>query len=36
MKTCVESCHGTVTARNRHPHGLEVIITLEGECPKLG
>jgi len=33
VKTCVESCHGTVTARNRHPHGLEVIITLEGECP---
>lgn len=28
VKTCVESCHGTVTARNRQPHGLEVIITL--------
>lgn len=33
VKTCVESCHGTVTARNRHPHGLEVTITLHAECP---
>ena len=33
VKTCVESCHGTVTARNRHPHGLEVIITLHADCP---
>ena len=33
VKTCVESCHGTVTARNRQPHGLEVIITLDAECP---
>lgn len=33
VKTCVESCHGAVTARNRHPHGLEVIITLHAECP---
>ena len=33
LKTCVESCRGTVTARNRQPHGLEVIITLHAECP---
>ncbi|HWB60582.1 MAG TPA: HAMP domain-containing sensor histidine kinase [Chthoniobacteraceae bacterium] len=33
VKTCVESCLGTVTARNRQPHGLEVIITLNEECP---
>jgi two-component system sensor histidine kinase CpxA len=28
VKTCVESCAGGVTARNRNPHGLEVTITL--------
>lgn len=33
VKTCVESCHGSVTARNRQPHGLEVIITLQAACP---
>ncbi len=27
-KTCIESCGGTVTARNRTPHGLEIIIHL--------
>lgn len=26
VKTCVESCEGTVVARNRPPHGLEVIV----------
>ena len=28
VKTCVEACQGTVTARNRAPHGLEVQIVL--------
>lgn len=28
VKTCVESCNGTVIARNRQPHGLEVILEL--------
>lgn len=28
VKTCVESCGGTVTARNRQPHGLEVQVRL--------
>ena len=28
VKTCVESCEGTVFARNRRPHGLEVVIRL--------
>jgi two-component system sensor histidine kinase CpxA len=28
VKTCVESCQGTVVARNRVPHGLEVAIRL--------
>ncbi|MEI8235129.1 MAG: HAMP domain-containing sensor histidine kinase [Verrucomicrobiota bacterium] len=28
VKTCVESCRGTVVARNRAPHGLEVEIRL--------
>lgn len=28
VKTCIEGCGGTVTARNREPHGLEVQITL--------
>lgn len=28
VKTSVESCGGTVTARNRSPHGLEVVIEL--------
>lgn len=29
VKTCIESCSGTVLARNRHPHGLEVVIQLQ-------
>ncbi len=29
VKTCVEACGGTVSARNRRPHGLEVTITLQ-------
>lgn len=29
VKSCVEACRGAVTCRNRSPHGLEVIITLE-------
>ncbi len=28
VKTCIESCGGTVTARNRQPSGLEVLIHL--------
>ena len=28
VKTCIESCGGQVTCRNREPHGLEVVITL--------
>ncbi|MDD5350597.1 MAG: HAMP domain-containing sensor histidine kinase [Chthoniobacteraceae bacterium] len=28
VKTCVESCRGSVAARNRVPHGLEVAIRL--------
>ncbi len=28
VKTCVESCRGTVVAQNRQPHGLEVVIRL--------
>ena len=28
VKTCVESCRGTVVAHNRQPHGLEVVIRL--------
>jgi two-component system sensor histidine kinase CpxA len=30
VRTCIESCGGTVSARNREPHGLEVEITLHG------
>jgi two-component system sensor histidine kinase CpxA len=29
VKTCVESCGGRVTCRNREPHGLSVVITLK-------
>lgn len=29
VKTCVEACQGKVFARNRQPHGLEVIIVLK-------
>jgi two-component system sensor histidine kinase CpxA len=29
VKTCIESCRGTVECRNRQPQGLEVIIRLE-------
>jgi len=28
VKTCVETCGGTVLCRNREPHGLEVIVRL--------
>ena len=28
VKACVEACQGTVSARNRKPSGLEVVITL--------
>jgi two-component system, OmpR family, sensor histidine kinase CpxA len=28
VKTCVETCRGTVVCRNRQPHGLEVVIRL--------
>ncbi|XHR30215.1 MAG: ATP-binding protein [Chthoniobacteraceae bacterium] len=33
VKTCVDSCKGTVLARNRSPHGLEVEIRLPAEDP---
>ncbi len=29
VKTCIETCRGTVTARNRIPHGFVVTITLQ-------
>ncbi len=29
VKSCVENCQGTVNARNRQPHGFEVMITLK-------
>ena len=28
VKTCIESCGGSVQARNRQPHGLEVLLSL--------
>jgi two-component system, OmpR family, sensor histidine kinase CpxA len=28
VKTCVETCHGSVACRNRKPSGLEVIMRL--------
>ncbi|NOT64100.1 MAG: HAMP domain-containing histidine kinase [Acidobacteria bacterium] len=28
VKTCIETCQGRVFARNRQPHGLEIVITL--------
>ncbi len=31
VKTCVEACHGSVTCRNRQPHGLEVVIRLKSQ-----
>ena len=30
VKTCIESCRGTVTCRNRQPSGFEVLIRLPG------
>ena len=33
VRTCVESCRGTVSARNRQPAGLEVIIRLPVAAP---
>lgn len=33
VKTCVESCGGTVLCRNRQPHGFEVVITLNHAEP---
>lgn len=33
VKTCIESCGGTVHARNRQPHGLEVLLELNGQAP---
>jgi two-component system sensor histidine kinase CpxA len=29
VKTCVEACQGTVTAKNRQPHGLQVELVLK-------
>ncbi|MGB8354387.1 MAG: HAMP domain-containing sensor histidine kinase, partial [Chthoniobacteraceae bacterium] len=28
VKSCVESCRGSLKAQNRQPHGLEVVVTL--------
>jgi two-component system, OmpR family, sensor histidine kinase CpxA len=28
VKTCIESCHGTVICRNRQPSGLEVVMRI--------
>lgn len=28
VKTCIDSCGGSVTAHNRPPHGLEVVVSL--------
>jgi two-component system sensor histidine kinase CpxA len=28
VKSCIEACQGSVSARNRQPHGLEVLLTL--------
>ena len=33
VKTCMESCCGTVTARNRQPHGLEIRLQLAAADP---
>ena len=33
VKTCVETCRGTVVCRNRRPHGLEVVIRLNASTP---
>ena len=33
VKTCVEACGGSVSARNREPHGLEVQIVLRAANP---
>jgi two-component system sensor histidine kinase CpxA len=35
VKTCVESCGGSVSARNRAPHGLEVTIHLPRAVAKI-
>ncbi|MDQ4120701.1 MAG: ATP-binding protein [Acidobacteriota bacterium] len=31
VKTCIESCGGLVSAHNRTPHGLEVVIQLQAD-----
>ena len=31
VKTCLEACHGAVSARNRPPHGLEIQFLLKTE-----
>ncbi len=36
VKTCIESCRGTVTCRNRKPSGLEVMIRLPAASGKTG
>jgi two-component system sensor histidine kinase CpxA len=33
VKTCLESCCGSVTARGRQPHGLEVVLQLRAMPP---
>lgn len=35
VKTCVESCHGSVTCRNRQPTGLEVTLRLRSVEPEV-
>jgi two-component system sensor histidine kinase CpxA len=33
VKACIESCHGSVIARNRTPHGLEMLVHLAEASP---
>jgi len=33
VRTCIDSCHGTVTAENHPPHGLTVQVTLPASSP---
>lgn len=34
VRDCIESCQGSVTCRNRAPHGLEVVIRLKDSIPQ--
>jgi two-component system, OmpR family, sensor histidine kinase CpxA len=35
VKTCTEACHGTITALNRIPTGLEVQLRFPVKCPPI-